>query len=64
MKKKQSPKEKLDATATEVMNIVKKAIKNDPTKEMVNFMREEMEKLHQHELKLFQLMLAQRPNTA
>lgn len=34
----------------------------DPTKEMINFMREEMEKSRQHELKLFQLMLSHSAN--
>ena len=61
-KKKQSTKEKLDATTIEVMKLVKGAVDNDPTKEMINFMREEMEKSRQHELKLFQLMLSHRAN--
>ena len=44
------------------MNLVKASIENDPTKELIAFMMEEMEKSREHELKLFQLMLSQRPN--
>ena len=62
VKKRQSTKEKLDATTVEIMNLVKASIENDPTKELIAFMREEMEKSREHELKLFQLMLSQRAN--
>ena len=61
-KKRQSTKEKLDATTIEVMKLVKEAVDNDPTKEMITFMKEEMEKSRQHELKLFQLMFSHRAN--
>ena len=63
VKKRQSTKEKLDATSVEVMNLVKASIENEPTKELITFMREEMEKSREHELKLFQLMLSQRANS-
>lgn len=64
VKKRQSTKEKLDATTVEVMNLVKATIENDPTKELITFMREEMEKSCEHEFKLFQLMLSQRANSS
>ena len=61
--KRQSTKVKLDATTVEVMKLVKATIENDRTKELITFMREEMEKSHEYELKLFQLMLPQRTNS-
>lgn len=62
VRKKQTTKEKLDATTLEAMNLVRSTIENDPTKELISFMREEMEKSREHEFKLLQLMLSQRPN--
>ena len=44
------------------MQLIQAAVKNDPTKEMIRFVREEMEKSREHELKLFQLMLGNRAN--
>lgn len=64
VKKRQSTKEKLDATTVEVMNLVKATIENDLTKELITFIREDMEKSREHELKLFQLMLSQRANSS
>lgn len=63
-KKRQSTKEKLDATTIEVMKLVKEAVDNDPTKEMINFMGEEMEKSREHELKLHQLMFSHRASNS
>ena len=63
VKKRHSTKVKLDATTVEVMKLVKATIENDQTKELVTFMREEMEKSREYELKLFQLMLPQRANS-
>ena len=45
------------------MQLIQAAVKNDPTKEMIRFVREEMEKSREHELKLFQLMLDNRGNS-
>ena len=64
VKKRQSTKEKLDATTVEVMHRLKSTIENDPTKELITFMKEELEKSREHELKLFQLMLSQRANSS
>ena len=60
--KKQATKEKVDATTVEVMNLVKATIENDPNKQLISFMREEVGKFREHEFKLFQLMLFQREN--
>ena len=63
VKKRQSGKEKLDSATCEVMEMVKEAVSTDPTKDLIAFMREEMEKSRQHEMKLFQLMFSHRANT-
>jgi len=61
LKKGKSNKDKLDSSQLqEVMKLIQEAVKNDPTKEMISFLRDEMEKSRKHELKLFQLMLANR----
>ena len=62
VKKGKSNKDKLDTTQ-EVMKLIQEAVKNDPTKEMISFLRDEMEKSREHELKLFQLMLGTRANS-
>ena len=54
--KKQKPREKLDAAVAEVVEVVKQAVTTDPTKDLIRFMREEMDKSREHELKLFQLL--------
>ena len=55
-KPKLKPIEKLSETAVEAMNVVKETIKNDPTKDLIAFMREEMDKSREHELKLVGIM--------
>ena len=55
-KPKLKPIEKLSETAVEAMNVVKDTLKNDPTKDLIAFMREEMDKSREHELKLVGLM--------
>lgn len=61
-KKGKSAKDKLDTTQ-EVLKVVQEALRNDPTKEMISFLRDEMEKSCEHELKLFQLLLDNRGNS-
>ena len=63
-KRKQLSKERLDLATTEVLTLVREAVQNDPTKELISFMKEEMEKSREHELRLFQLLLSHRPNTS
>jgi uncharacterized protein (DUF885 family) len=55
-KPKLKPLEKLTETAAEAMNVVKETLKNDPTKDLIAFMREEMDKSREHELKLVGIM--------
>ena len=38
--------------------------KNDPTRDLINFMREEMDKAREHELKMFHLLQSSRPNAS
>lgn len=52
-KRRQSSKERLDTTTTEALTLVKEAVQNYPTKELISFVKEEMEKSRQRELKLF-----------
>ena len=54
--KKLNKKECIDSTTLEVLNVVKDIVKNDPTKELIGFMREEMEDSRKQEMQLFQLM--------
>ena len=43
-KRKQLSKERLDLATTEVLTLVREAVQNDPTEELISFMKEEMEK--------------------
>ena len=61
-KPKLKPIEKLSETAVEAMNVVKDTLKNDPSKDLIAFMREEMDKSREHELKLVGLMQSFRQN--
>ena len=56
-------KEYIDSTTLEVLNVVKDIVKNDPTKELIGFMREEMEDSRKQEMQLFQLMLNSNSNS-
>ena len=62
VKKGKSNKNKLDINQ-EVIQLIQEAVRNDPTKEMISFLGDEMEKSREHELKLFQLMLGNRANS-
>ena len=44
-KRKQLSKERLDLATTEVLTLVREAVQNDPTKELISFMKEEMKKI-------------------
>ena len=56
--------DKLGEMAIEAMNVVKESFKNDPTNDLIAFMREEMEKSREHELKLVGLKQSFRQNNA
>lgn len=63
-KRRQLSKKRLDSATTEVLTLVKEAVQNNPTKELISFMEEEMEKSREHELRLFQLLLSHRLNAS
>lgn len=48
-RKKVSTNEKLSEAAIETINVVKEHIKNDPTKDLITFLREEIDKSREHE---------------
>lgn len=55
-------KSPIDAALVETLDLAKEVVKNDPTKELINFMREEMDKARDHELKLFHLLQSSKPS--
>ena len=55
--KVQSSKHKIDSLTSQDMKVVEDVVNNDQTKDLINFMREEMENWRQHKMKLFELML-------
>ena len=55
-KRKEKPKEKLATAVMEAAELVKEVCNNDPTKELIRFLREEMNKSREHELKMIQLL--------
>ena len=63
IRKRVTAKDKLDTTTTEVLNLVREVVSNDPTRDLLNFMREEMDKSRQHELQLFQMLQSRRTNS-
>ena len=58
VKKKQKVKasEKVSENAIEAINVVKDTLKNDPTKDIIAFMKKEMEQSREHEFKVVGLM--------
>ena len=56
-RKKEKPKEKLAAAVMEAAELVKEVVNNDPTKYLINFLREEMNKSREHELKMIQRLI-------
>ena len=55
-RKREKAKEKLEAAVMEASELVKEVVNNDPTKELINFLREEMNRSCEHELKMIQLL--------
>lgn len=53
----------LEEASLEVINVVKEVIANDPTKELVALMKDEMEKQRNHEAQLFNMLLQSNQNT-
>ena len=57
--KGQSNKRKKNETLLEVVDVIKKALENDPIKDLVDYMKEDAEKSRQHELMLAQMLMQQ-----
>ena len=49
-------KEKLAVAVMEAAELVKEVVNNDPMKDLINYLREEMNKSREHELKMIQLL--------
>ena len=48
-----------DDPVCEAVKLIRSVVENDPKKEIINFMREDLQKAREHELQLFQMMLSQ-----
>lgn len=59
---KKRKKEKLAAAFMEAAELVKEVVNNDPTKHLISFLREDMNKSSEHELKMIELLT--QPNLA
>lgn len=57
--KSSSKKQKREDVMIQAINLMKSAIENDPTKNLIEFMKDDIQKSREHELKLFSLMMAQ-----
>lgn len=57
---KSAPAKKLkkEDPLVEAIHLMRSAIENDPTKELIQFLKSDIEKQREHELKLFQLLLS------
>ena len=55
---KENKRSRKDDPVCEAMKLMKTVIENDPTKEIINFMKEDVQKAREHELKLLQMMLS------
>ena len=55
---KESKRRCKDDPVCEAVKLMKSVIENDPTKEIINFIREDLQKTRQHELQLLQMMLS------
>lgn len=52
-------KQKKEDPLVEAIGLMRTAIENDPTKELMKFIQSDIEKSREHELKLFQMLLGQ-----
>jgi len=60
--RKAKNKSPIDAALVETLDLVKEVVKNDPTKDLINLRRQEMDKARDHELKLFHLLQSSKPS--
>ena len=54
--KKEDSKKRMDAAVLESIGLLKEVVNNDTSKDMISFLREEMDKSREHELKLIQML--------
>ena len=47
-----------DDPVCEAIKLMRSVVENDPTKEVINFLKEDIQKAREHELKLFQMMFS------
>ena len=47
-----------DDPVCEAIKLMRSVVESDPTKEVINFLKEDIQKAREHELKLFQMMLS------
>ena len=58
LRSKKNPRRKDSSETTgQLVELVKSMIENDPTKEMINTIREEVKESREHEMRMFQLMM-------
>ena len=55
-RKKVKSTTEIENAISESLSVIKDIANNDPTKEMINFLRDEMAKAREHELKMMQLI--------
>lgn len=49
-------KKKKQDVVNETLSLIKSAIENDPTKEVLSYLKDESEKAREHELKMMQML--------
>lgn len=55
---KEHKRSKKDDPVCEAIKLMRSVVENDPTKEVINFLKEDIQKACEHELKLFQMMFS------
>ena len=56
-KKASKSQNHLEGSIAQAVELVKEVVAKDPTNQLINFMKEEMEKARQHELQLIQMLM-------
>ena len=55
---KERKRSRKDDPVCEAIKLMRSVVENDPTKEVINFLKEDIQKAREHELKLFQMMFS------
>ena len=56
--RKEHKRSRKDDPVCEAIKLMRSVVENDPTKEVINFLKEDIQKAREHELKLFQMMFS------